>query len=140
MKNIDNKYYTPEIEEFHVGFEYEIQANDDSTEFDKIRISRDKKSFVFMNTYALNNIPFDVRVKHLNREDIESFGFKVTDTTTSETLIQYSLGTYLLYEVKNTNKIGVKEIIETGIVENLFYGTIKNKSELNRLLKQLQII
>ena len=29
---MENKYYTPEIEEFHVGFEYEILNTDSNTE------------------------------------------------------------------------------------------------------------
>ena len=88
---MEKKYYTPSIEEFHVGFEYEINQNnkwikkefnpvkkDDSItsnlfEFDDVykrlksitnRWDSEKKKVVV--SYE------EIRVKHLDREDIES--------------------------------------------------------------------
>ena len=65
----EKKYYTPSIEEFHVGFEYEISYDgetyqskvvDDSDELHRIKT-------------AIESLW--VRVKHLDREDIESLGW-----------------------------------------------------------------
>lgn len=128
-----NKYYTPSIEEFHVGFECEEFV---SNKWKKLLITQfcDLDLIECEIEQDTNN----VRVKYLDREDIESLGF-VFLKSTSKTLIQYSLGTYLLYEIKNTNSIRIKEIIDVGETAILFHGTIKNKSELKRVLQQLGI-
>jgi len=61
------KYYIPSIEEFHVGFECEemgfgtIYANKIINEND--------------NLQTLRALGSRIRVKHLDRKDIESFGF-----------------------------------------------------------------
>ncbi len=76
-----NKYYTPEIEEFHVGFEYEWF---DGSDWNKVT----QKYFdggLFNNgdgehpfEYQLSDV--GIRVKYLDQEDIESLGFnKITD-------------------------------------------------------------
>jgi len=149
-----NKYYTPKIEEFHVGFEYEVQANDDSTEFENIIISKNKDSFSFMNRYALNNIPYDVRVKYLDREDIESLGFKeetIPNCFKEDSLNQGYIKhinekeSLLLHYNGETKKLFLsKQVVYNEVTDNwytdfLFQGTIKNISELKKLLKQLNI-
>ena len=75
---MENKYYTPEISELHVGFGYEHQQD-----------GYDGEEVYRSNMY----VPFDigpqdlkyvkewvddgrVRVKYLDKEDIESFGFR----------------------------------------------------------------
>jgi hypothetical protein len=115
-----NKYYTPEIEEFHVGFEYENYYNDiwHSKEFgesaDTLRHLTD----------------YPNRVKHLDREDIESLG-GVHDTGDC-----YDFGERWM--VSWFSHDGRVEIYDEEN-ENGFSGTIKNKSELKKLLKQLGI-
>ena len=149
----DNKYYTPEIEEFHVGFEYEWKGRVDW-----------KKTAVDDDDGDIQN-PFDnfnygiqtqtIRVKHLDRSDIESLGWEYNhkmareehnyepidcweisiDTTENKekyyTLFIYKEKLYVEHH-EYQNSVGRTE-------EGLFKGTIKNKSELKRLLKQLEI-
>ena len=77
-----DKYYTPELEEFHQGFEYEIWLNSAYTPEKYI-----KKIFEFVDK---NNIWDDditnllacaynggdtLRVKYLDQEDIKSLGW-----------------------------------------------------------------
>src|SRR5690606_29619740 len=71
------KYYTPEIEEFYVGFEYErFIPKSNSTEeecWEKLSMSIN-----YLSLEELDNeiIEKEIRVKYLDKEDIESFGFK----------------------------------------------------------------
>ena len=146
-----DKYYTPSLEEFHVGFEFEW-VKPDRTETIKLE--------------CLNNIGFlwgitipeGVRVKYLDREDIESLGFEydgkscldetwekeesIVDTwsyyvdTTEDKEKYYSLYSqgklcYITYTAYQ-NSVG-------STVEQVFKGTIKNKSELKKVLKMLNI-
>ena len=177
------KYYTPSIEEFHVGFECETIDKDACMEefgkeqdfrvcFNEIYVPKKIwKSVVFddkmcsrIEFYKLNTswLESDFRVKYLDREDIESFGFKkrlkdewigwkdyALDTISGE--IPYFLSAtihipimddcykiYLHRYLDDDTKLETR--INEGESELVYKGTIKNKSELSRLLKQLSII
>ena len=113
-----DKYYTPTIEEFHVGFEYEFKTN--GLGFVKTEVSETGGFF-----------QGEKRVKYLDREDIESLGFKC-------------MGGNWYHDNKAYQIIGTWESIEISRGQHeyrdvLFKGTIKNKSELKRLLKMLGI-
>ena len=86
---MDDKYYTPEIEEFHVGFEYEQKPSfTDGTVKTQEDFDREKwKKRIFKVGYGpyINRALYGrnrdkgicgIRVKYLDREDIESLGFK----------------------------------------------------------------
>tara|TARA_R110002074_G_scaffold19460_3_gene61932 strand:- start:3886 stop:4311 length:426 start_codon:yes stop_codon:yes gene_type:complete len=139
------KYYTPKIEEFHVGFEYEILQNGNYIKTTFLTQSE----FGFDDVDDLINI---ARVKHLDKEDIESLGFKLIESDKSNyfgnlfsVTIPCKMGsldtaTYRLL-------LGQHSKVCLTIIESNSYGgneqnmclTIKNKSELKRLLKQLEI-
>ena len=131
-----NKYYTPSIEEFHVGFEYEERVNKDWIE----------KEFTFewcggneiLDIYNEGYETTDIRVKYLDKEDIESLGFEETYDDTEGNIwfaqgngnIDICLSQYTKHNTEICNRI---------TDQVLFKGVIKNKSELKRLLKQLGI-
>ena len=133
----ENKYYIPIIEEFHVGFNYEIWEK--KLVYDKVWKFRVNK-YIFnekqvTQTFFNYNFTEDlregkIRVKLLDKEDIESLGF-VKDS-----------GDYDFIKDKYQIEIYPNNILH--ITEDygnylLFHGTIKNKSELIKLLKQLNI-
>ena len=128
------KYYTPELDEFHIGFEYEIC-------YDDMWFIRDIPFYPLVEN---NNNKY--RVKYLDKEDIESLGFKLikhhpgTESYDYENLKNPYL--YLDITYNHFDKIFVR-IYEEEIQDdsfNYFSGNIKNKSELKKLLKQLNII
>lgn len=144
---MENKYYTPEIEEFHVGFEFEM---DDTWGGWKKLILTDEmlKGNVMIGLGSGNErVPYyhKTRVKYLDREDIESLGFVENAWSLVDSdWKMYDLGKYLLshgggnnYSITIPNE-GIQT--EKGFMHHtVFRGTIKNKSELKRLLKQLGI-
>ena len=114
-----HKYYTPEIEEFHVGFEYEqvIDAKWEKCEMHLLDLGK------------VNNRLNSLRVKYLDREDIESLGFE-------------SVGKHTIQYEKDNCCIGwydsKRMFIDIGD-ESYFVGTIKNKSQLKKILKQIGV-
>lgn len=130
------KYYTPSIEEFHVGFEYEIKLNNDNWEKCIFQPNKDNFSHRFKEETWFT-IEGSSRVKYLDREDIESLGFYSEDNGEcyNKSIGWMIIGIYPWEDVggkPNEYKISVD-------ANTNFHGTIKNKSELKRLLKQLNI-
>ena len=143
---MDTKYYTPGISEFHVGFEYEhchssirfvmldLKTGDTSNGTEPKEIW--EKSVFTGNEFDVwkSSFKFDdslrdgqIRVKYLDKEDIESFGF----TQTIED--QYYKDDF---ELLIDDDLFIQIIKDDGFI---FQGAIKNKSELEKLLKQLGI-
>jgi hypothetical protein len=126
MSKEESKYYTPEMEEFHVGFECEGKwFSQDEIGFGEITID-------IHNIHTAINNPTVFRVKHLDREDIESLGFKFKPYGDIESyendvwqLLRFQ---YPKEQVRLIHKVGSTRF---------FNGTIKNKSELKRILKQI---
>ena len=141
--HIDKKFYVPEIAEFHVGFEYEEKSSGLWTpqtynEFSPI-INQEilTENDDWADTIAGYIKCQIIRVKYLDREDIESLGFKFDKWWISEekgSIYAFDFYGLTFYHESKTIKIWLRD---TG--EDIFSGTIKNKSELKRLLKQLRI-
>lgn len=139
----NNKYYVPEIEEFHVGFEYEY--NHLSYNFGFLNSTKGK--WVKM-TYTAGvgqdgeseHLDIEdsiekkeIRVKTLHREDIESEGWKQSIITREDLFI---------FDSRYTLRIEDYLIVILNSIlgnEKLFQGTIKNKSELRKIMKMLNI-
>ena len=126
-----SKYYTPSIEEFHVGFEYESSYLEDYDTWKKEIIDTVDVGY-FYSTYTGDAVPTEFRVKYLDREDIESLGFEC-------------MGGNWYHDNKAYQIIGTWESIEISRGQHeyrdvLFKGTIKNKSELKKILKMLGIL
>jgi hypothetical protein len=143
---MDSKYYTPIIDEFHVGFECEKAHGvgdtviddimnpliDDSTTWDKIIVQPSLWGGNAMWLLIMKNIN-TFRVKYLDKEDIESLGF--IEGKDEGNVNCYIKDIYRLYCWFS----GVVSINKYSIDNQIFRGNIKNKSELKILLKQLGI-
>lgn len=144
---MENKYYTPEIEEFHVGFEYEAFHNKEwffeegGNQWVKSKVSLGTD--ILTLNYAIN-CDF-VRVKYLDREDIESLGLEYDNNAEPipardypHMLIPtaYAKEDWMLYHYEYDSVIWIENYKEDSFY---FKGVIKNKSELKKLLKQLGI-
>lgn len=149
------KYYTPEIEEFHVGFEYELIPSVGYTIFN-FGVSDENFETTWATkyskgTYGVKDVsPFGgalasiragikdkkCRVKYLDRKDIEDLGFKLWqipgDSFDWEFNIDFDDVTTGTVTFNDDNTVDELEIFGT-----IF--KIKNKSELKKLLRQLNI-
>jgi hypothetical protein len=140
---MENKYYTPSIEEFHVGFLFETYVD----RFDEWKQNSVHNIYDFQSVFNGSFNPRFIRVKYLNEQDIESLGFRQTQEIPHwfELKSKIQPGSYrLIYTY-----LEVGEEVLTGVSIIYFKGdyadpivrgiTIKNKSELKRLLAQLNI-
>ena len=146
-----NKYYTPSIEEFHVGFEYESLEEGSQTKFNKDIVTDNHLYGDYEQNTLLSELYFHperARVKYLDQEDIESLGFEVSPSEHNPL--------YWHIVIKNDPKDYMKSIVgyydftskelsleNLGSYEDHKYYVkdiiVKNKSELKKLLKQLNI-
>ncbi len=134
MKNT-TEFYTPELNEFHVGFEYE--STDDFINWrPKIFDNLDFRSVELMLAYGV----FDkktsrVRVKKLSKECIESFGWEFVNSAFGD----YCLNNKYFLTYRNESiKIGYDEGFQ--VWTNVCRGVpCKNKSELSKLMTMLNI-
>lgn len=130
--NEQNKYYTPKIEEFCYNFPYEQKAVTGGWREMEFSFNLKKiKSYLEQGR---------IRVKHLDREDIESLGFEYDDKRD-----EYSKGDIII-DFNNKTHVTIGRYQEdypmgehTSWTDDLFIGTIKNKSELKRILKQIGV-
>lgn len=144
---MNNKYYIPDISEFHVGFECEYFNNFskqfiptiiDETNYNNPELGYDED---YLFSYRDEN---KFRVKYLDKKDIEDLGFVFRGGTPYDTRDLYfqkeDIKLILIFQtekllvLKETGRELLQEIDAT-----LFNGKIKNKSELVKLLKQLNI-
>lgn len=166
MNNKNSKYYTPSIDEFYVGFEFETNYSiisglfgNESDKFVKLKFTKENISN-WIDLYIEDAYPSEFRVKYLDKDDIIELGFKLIDNESYERTnngkfifnYRYKKDTLILtytnwfvsdgkeYRVvrieDNADYINDKD--ESGNITNtLFSGNIKNKSELSKLLKQI---
>ena len=156
----NNLYYTPTIEEFHVGFEYEHLTGFEK-EF-KFYIYDLAKACLIIERESISHngeivkmfIPAiqacieekQCRVKYLDQSDIESLGLTGFEIT------EYVEGSHLEFTwFKGIELFGLLTFTDKMISfyeynystreysDCIFRGTIKNKSELIKLMQQLNI-
>lgn len=139
------KYYTPEIDEFHVGFECEIQSSWGMQKGIYPSILREDTLTGFQlqkigETETLKKVISGIRVKYLDKKDIESLGFSYYKTHPGMEQMEFDKGEYeLTYDPNFKGKQWLRINLEGEGDVTLFSGSIKNKSELKVLLKQLNI-
>ena len=164
---MESKHYTPEIEEFHVGFEYEVfQKAPEMPEGEWLSFmpieTEDKwykltypDSFLGYNLDKIFRTYKDIRVKYLDKEDIESLGFKpesyIPNCFTEDDegqkgwILTLSETDEIFLHVTEDREVFIgQQHVYSEVTGNwtffpLFNGTIKNKSEFKKLLKQLNI-
>jgi len=161
---MENKYYTPEEEEFHVGFKYEALWGVENVDGEWLKET-------FSKDQSIHSTEDTVRVKKLDREDIESEDFECDErfqefSETSKTNIYTKIKKYngddarlmLFHNTVNNlvsiswaNPAGASYVAEKRFLKlsiatitvqinnNIFLGTIKNKSKLKDVLKMIEI-
>ena len=137
-------YYQPEISEFHVGFEYEVQQMDECGYYINEYCEFE---YEFGEKLNLNR----VRVKYLDKDDIGSLGFEVFNKEIkggaypsewymfkheNDSLIQIHCQLSPYHFNKNN---GIIINLSTRLKGNISI-LIKNKSELKSLLTKLNIV
>jgi hypothetical protein len=129
----DNKYYTPELGEISSDFEFEVYNSKDRFFFEGAEGWYKTK----MDYGVLGNLPNlqrlildkQIRVQVLNKENIEAEGFKRDSGDYDFIKDQYQIE-LIDGKVYITDQFGARD---------LFFGVIKNRSELRKILKMIGV-
>ncbi len=139
----DTKYYIPSLEELHIGFEYEYLFSHVWGKRIVTIDDFDSKSFNITKCITDYN---NIRVKYLDKEDIESLLIKhnidIDIINDNGTYLEYNLNglNSIWFDINNPCKLFIKQINANNSYRNDVLLNIKNKNELDKLLKQLQIL
>lgn len=144
-----DKYYTPKIKEFHVGFEFEFQGIDNNwnkTGWNKHIVSTDADRDgewipnleLIQHVYNGDEGIIDketFRVKYLDELDIKSLGGFIDKNE----MWNMGHGMWLTYHAQTES---IYEITDGKDYESqvYFYGVIKNKSKLKEILEMTGIL
>lgn len=79
-----NKYYEPDIDDFFVGMIYETEQDEERGlwEINEIESLRELEELCRYNSKYIGKYS-NIRIKYLDKEDIESIGFKIDETHNS---------------------------------------------------------
>lgn len=150
-----NKYYTPTIEEFHIGFECEKKnfINTSNEPYDRLNYITKWEQVVIRPFDAPTKVESKeelswFRVKYLDIENIESLGWKKLSNKyyTRELPSSYPYHLYAVLDFRwgiEDISIDVVRLVDnrdSNEDQRIFKGTIKNKSELKKLMSQLNIL
>ena len=124
------QYYTPTIEEFHVGFEYRECDIETAQYVDCIFKDGQSAEVLLDGDYG------EVDVKYLDKEDIEELGWEDLGSL----WFKHKNGYKLRKWKEQSLDIWEESLVDTDDDGLIFRGNIKNKSELEKLMKQLSII
>lgn len=136
-----NKYYIPKSQEFCIGFEYE-QAEVDIFENTILKPEKWKKDSIKINTFdkicMYNELVGNIRVKYLDEQDILDLGFIKTQEDKTHTIYVRFDSNFGIYFYSDDRR---KILIYSDVYDYegcIFDGSIKNKSELQKLIIQLE--
>ena len=143
-----SKYYTPKIEEFHVGFRYELLTDPYIYQtWDKLICYKDK---VVPSLFLTEDD--SCRVKYLDQADIEELGWEYSGKTTEhwftmvKTIQPFNL-TYRSFRLSynfDDHRLAIWGFEyatpgNTADEETLFLGNVINYNELKTVMKMLGI-
>ena len=144
---MESKYYIPKPEEFYFGFEYEQFENYDvpgkEKEWHKWAYGEHGNDNPENITYPLGGNMSDIRVKWLDKECIESTGWKYDRNFEHVELFSGMKNNreqeVMLIFVPLTNWVCIYNKERESEKSTLFAGEIKNKSELLRIMNMCKI-
>ncbi len=150
---MDNKYYTPSIEEFHVGFEYEaLSGFMDGT----VKTKEDfEKGNWYKDHVKVGSMPYiqralngrnakkglcGLRVKYLDSEDFIELGFD--DPAGDGIFFKKRIHVDEEVHINFDTNILIERICATedDSISTVFDGTIKSKSQLKQILQWTGIL
>lgn len=145
---MEDKFYTPKIDEFYIGFEFEEEFKNPNHR-KLIKPLEDKYEWVKLNldtSHSLSRITSKIkqnriRVKYLDESDLIELGWNKTADNSYESNARDTLTV-----IRFSDEKGRLLICEESFSKIVFKGTlitrqawIKNKSEMKKLMQMLNI-
>lgn len=143
---MEDKYYTPEMKEFHPDFEFQYKNDDGWQDCILGKNDLDHPELRQYKDDLMKIAHASCRVKFLDKEDIEILGWIKKDniafSENSMNNLVFSIKVKYRGDDSNINMIynAVSHWVLISLDnKSIFAGVIKNKSELGKLMEQLQI-
>jgi len=131
-----NQYYTPSMDEFYAGFEFEgLQKNGQWKEL----------IYSCQDNYTRDLVKDGkVRVRKIDDTDIQSLGWRLATSSSIITSYYKRLGvktdnTTLFLHIEPNKRVTISKLERNNNSKELFSGDIKNKSELVRISKMIKV-
>lgn len=136
-----DKYYAPSLEDFYWGFEFEVLNESkyyDPTILEGAWLPASMGFGIFGDIENIHKLLNDkqLRVKYLDKEDIEALGW-VPDAAINDWTFRYVKGGNDLTGWFHKDMIAIS--ISNELDNTIFCGKIKNASESKKLMEQLTI-
>ena len=141
---MENKYYTPKIEEFYIGFRFEFYRTLTTyIEGQEPIVSSDWLEAVVATDFPNPTIPMidamlekgHIRVKELDEADIIEAGWNQNENQSPSYCTDYLLGNEWSLDIFD-NERGIRIM---NFTEIRFFGIIKNYNELLKVMEMLGI-
>ena len=141
---MENKYYTPKIEEFYIGFRFEFYRTLTTyIEGQEPIVSSDWLEAVVATDFPNITIPMidamlekgHIRVKELDEADIIEAGWNQNENQSPSYCTDYLLGDEWSLDIFD-NERGIRIM---NFTEIRFFGIIKNYNELLKVMEMLGI-
>lgn len=121
-----NKYYTPDISELHVGYECEFN---DQENWETFTINDRSTLFVILRDMEINE-ESPIRTKYLDKSNVESLGWVYSEK-------------YKNYCLKEVYKLSWWNLSDKWAIsyynEIIYIGNIKSINELRKIMQWLNI-
>lgn len=131
------KYYKPNIEEIHIGFELEEFTGG---VYEPITVSKPYDvQRVWMKLREVRMGGPMIRVKYLDEEDILACGWRERNANNEQADYVIETDQQTKYYLFFKERVTIYRHLPASIHHVLFECTVKNKSELKRLMSQLCI-
>ena len=147
MEN-NKEYYTPEIDELFVGYEYEVIMEGNPKTWVKMIVDSPRLDYllnvkIFANGKVEYSIPECIRTKYLDKQDIIDLGWNYGNGVTKTLFPMFKIDdktTLFIHLFKGSIKITKCHSYDDNFIqevsfETIFDGVCKSKNELSKLMK-----
>lgn len=141
---MEEKHYTPSLKEFRIEFQYErFIPNQDNAE-DGNWVATEMTRYLILDNICDRILEKQIRVKYLDRSDIESLGFNhINDDVFSKSdggllpIYYIDAKHYINFVPKHYTRLAIRYQPYGQSARIVFDGKIKNISELKFILKAI---
>lgn len=149
-QQMENKYFTPDIEDLYVGYKLEIKGKHDD-DWKPVVLGKDAIWHQFTNLENLGKAMEQLRVPYLTKEQIEAEGWTSFVTEYKKDIVPENMTytffredrNYMLGWNFNTNKITLiikdPSLVENYYTEPTFRGECKDINTFRKIIKLLGI-
>ena len=141
---MENKYFTPDIEDICIGYELEINwSRAYEVCWVPIKVLVQDEDFAYTNSIsdiinALDDGMSEARVPYLTKEQIEAEGWEYVETDINS-IFTFKKSNCILYCNFITKKIQLDFLVNNGGISTLFSGQCKDINTFRKLCKLLHI-